>query len=279
MTTKYLTNEHVSEFLVYLKGEERADATIEKYRLALDRFVRSLAGEELTREKVIAYKGRLLEGGASAASVNATLSAINGCLKFVGRSDCRVRQVKRQNSAYLEPGRELDRSDYEKLRAAAARNRRVQLLIETLAGCGIRVGELRFFTVEAARRGEVNVNLKGKLRRILIPGKLSEKLLAYAADNNITSGMIFITRTNRPLDRRSVWASLKRICKKAGIEQSKVFPHNLRHLFAVEHYREYHDIAILADILGHSSLNTTRIYLKSTGEEHRRQLEQLNLIE
>ena len=174
----------------------------------------------------------------------------------------------------------MDRGDYRKLIETAhhlGRNR-IALLMETICATGIRVSEVRYITVRVAKAGRTTISLKEKIRTILLPGKLCRKLLNYARKQKIASGEIFLTRGRKPMGRCQIWAEMKRLCTTAGVELSRVFPHNLRHLFATAYYRVYKDIVRLADILGHSSIETTRIYLLTTGQEHQRQLERLNLI-
>lgn len=199
---------------------------------------------------------------------------------FLGWTDCRTHYLKIQHRLFRETGRELDRADYEKLIAAALGlgRERIALVMETICATGIRVGEVRYITVEAVRSGSATISLKGKIRTILLPGKLCKKLLKYARKQKITSGEIFLTGGGKPMSRCQIWAEMKRICKAAGVDPAKVFPHNLRHLFATVYYRIYKDIVKLADILGHSSVETTRIYLLTTGTEHRQQLERLRLV-
>ena len=215
-----------------------------------------------------------------ASTVNASLAALNYLFNFLGWADCRTHYLKIQRRLFRETGRELDRADYEKLIAAALGlgRERIALVMETICATGIRVGEVRYITVEAVRAGSATISLKGKIRTILLPGKLCKKLLKYARKQKITSGEIFLTGGGKPMSRCQIWAEMKRVCKAAGVDSSKVFPHNLRHLFATVYYRIYKDIVKLADILGHSSVETTRIYLLTTGQEHRRQLERLKLV-
>ena len=216
----------------------------------------------------------------SPSTVNASLAALNYLFSFLGWTDCRTHYLKIQRRLFRETGRELDRADYEKLIAVALGlgRERIALVMETICATGIRVGELRYITVEAVRSGSATISLKGKIRTILLPGKLCKKLLKYARKQKITSGEIFLTGGGKPMSRCQIWAEMKRICKTAGVDPTKVFPHNLRHLFATVYYRIYKDIVKLADILGHSSVETTRIYLLTTGTEHRQQLERLRLV-
>ena len=220
-----------------------------------------------------------LAGRYAAQTVNSMLAAANGFCSFM-RWAVRARYLKVQRAAFRDAARELTRTDYERLlrTAEGSGQRRLALAMECLCATGVRVSELRYFTVEAARRGRADVALKGKICTILIPRKLSKKLLAYAKAEGIKSGEVFRTRTGRGLSRRQLWYELKRLCRAAGVAPSRVFPHNFRHLFAQTFYRATRDIAKLADVLGHSSIETTRIYLVTTGEEHQRQLDRLGLV-
>lgn len=208
------------------------------------------------------------------------LAALNGFFRFLGWEECRVKFLKIQRKPFRDPGRELSRAEYQRLIFTAQKRGqdRLALLLEAIGGTGIRVSEVRYLTVEAARAGRAEISLKGKIRTILIPGKLCRKLLKYAKKRKIASGEIFLTGSGKGLSRKQIWAEMKRLCKWAGVEESKVFPHNLRHLFATVFYKASRDIVKLADVLGHSSIETTRIYLISTGAEHARQLERLGLV-
>ena len=198
------------------------------------------------------------------------LSAVNALFRFLGREDCKIRFLRVQRKAFREQSRELTRAEYQRLLDTAAEQgqERLGLLMETICATGIRVSEVRYITVEAAQRGRAEINLKGKIRTILLPAKLCRKLLKYTRKQKIASGEIFLTRGGKPVSRRQIWREMKMLCEKAGVESSKVFPHNLRHLFAATFYKVCRDIVKLADILGHSSINTTRIYLMTTGTEH-----------
>ena len=213
-------------------------------------------------------------------TVNAMLAALNGFFRFLGRTDCRVKFLKIQRRLFREAGRELTRPEYERLHAAAQSRgqERLALLMETICATGIRVSEVKYITVEAARRGRADISLKGKIRTILVPNKLCRKLLKYAKAQKTASGEIFLTRSGKGLSRKQIWAEMKAICAAARVAPSKVFPHNLRHLFARTFYRVCRDVAKLADLLGHSSIETTRIYLISAGAEHARALERLGLV-
>ena len=276
-----LTNEQILAFSTALFLAERSQATMEKYLRSVRAFSLFLDGQPVTKDTVMAWKKHLQrEEKYSPSTVNASLAALNYLFSFLGWTDCRTHYLKIQRRLFRETGRELDRADYEKLIAAALGlgRERIALVMETICATGIRVGELRYITVEAVRSGSATISLKGKIRTILLPGKLCKKLLKYARKQKISSGEIFLTGGGKPMSRCQIWAEMKRLCQKAGVEPSKVFPHNLRHLFATVYYQIYKDIAKLADILGHSSIETTRIYLMTTGQEHRRQLERLQLV-
>ena len=275
-----LTPERIAASGHYLKQEERAPATVEKYLRDVSAFARWLDGGHVTKEAVTGWKEWLLTGHRSPSTINAALSALNGMLCFLGWEDCRVRFVKVQRRMFRDPARELGRPDYDKLIATARElgRDRLALLMEAICATGVRVSEVRYLTVEAARNGRAEISLKGKIRTILIPAKLCRKLLKYARKNKTVSGEIFLTRNGKPLSRRQIWAEMKHLCVRAGVEPSRVFPHNLRHLFATAYYRAYKDISKLADVLGHSSIETTRIYLLSSGAEHQRQLDRLGLV-
>ncbi|WOC74054.1 tyrosine-type recombinase/integrase [Intestinibacillus sp. NTUH-41-i26] len=275
-----LTVERIAAYGRYLKQEERASATLEKYLRDVRAFALWLDGEAVTKEAVTGWKERLLAERRAPSTVNAALSALNGLFRFLGWEGCRARFVKVQRRLFRDPARELTRPDYDRLIATARElgKERLALVMETICATGVRVSELRYLTVEAVQRGRAEISLKGKVRVILIPTKLARKLLKYAKKNKTASGEIFLTGNGKSLSRRQIWAEMKRLCVRAGVEPSRVFPHNLRHLFATAYYRAYRDIAKLADVLGHSSIETTRIYLLTSGEEHQRQLDRLGLV-
>lgn len=281
MEQHYLTNEQIAAFASSLVRAERTPATIEKYLRSVRAFFLYLDGQPVTKDAVVAWKEHLQSvGGYSPSTVNASLATINDLFTFLGWTDCRARYLKVQRRLFRDAGQELGREDYERLITAARESgrERIALVMETICATGIRVSEVRYITVEAAKEGRTTISLKGKIRTILLPGKLCRRLLKYAKKQKVTSGEIFLTRGGKPIGRCQIWAEMKRLCQKADVEPSKVFPHNLRHLFATIYYRVYKDIAKLADILGHSSIETTRIYLMTTGQEHRRQLERLQLV-
>lgn len=275
-----LTAERIAAYGRYLKQEERTLATLEKYLRDVRAFALWLDGEAVTKEAVTGWKERLLVERRAPYTVNTALSALNGLFRFLGWEGCRARFVKVQRRLFRDPARELTRPDYERLIATARElgKERLALVMETICATGVRVSELRYLTVEAVQRGRAEISLKGKVRVILIPTKLARKLLKYAKKNKTASGEIFLTGNGKSLSRRQIWTEMKRLCKYADVEPSRVFPHNLRHLFATAYYRAYKDIAKLADVLGHSSIETTRIYLLTSGAEHQRQLDRLGLV-
>ncbi len=277
---KIIAEHHIGGYLHHLQKEERAGGTVEKYGRDVRAFAAFVGGAEVTREQVARWKDSLRDKGYAPVTINSMLAAVHGFLDFLGWEGCQVKYLKVQRRLFRDPGRELEKGDYEKLVAAAAARgqRRLALLIETICATGIRVSEVPYMTVEAARQGKAEIALKGKIRTILIPNRLARKLLKYAKKQKIASGEIFLTKSGKSLTRRQIWGEMKALCKDAGVDPSKVFPHNLRHLFARVFYKACKDIARLADVLGHSSIETTRIYLISTGTEHIRQLERLGLV-
>ena len=290
-----ITEKEVQMFSRFLRSEDRSGGTIDKYLRDVRAFSAWLGDQPLTKEQVFRWKDHLAVCGHQAAAgwrdclvgegrapvtVNSMLSAVNRFLRFAGREDCRVRFLRVQRRTFREQSRELTREEYRRLLDAAQEQgrERLALLMEAIGATGIRVGEVRYITVEAARSGRAEIYLKGKIRTILLPAKLCRKLLKYAGRRGIAEGEIFRTKSGRGVSRRQIWREMKGLCEKAGVEASKVFPHNLRHLFATLFYRACRDIVKLADVLGHSSINTTRIYLMTTGAEHARQLEKMGLV-
>ena len=266
MENRILTGAHIENYAALLQQEERAPATVEKYRHAARAFLTWLDSRTVSRETAAQWKALLLDQRLTPAAVNARLSAVNGLFHFLGWDGCRVRLLKLQRRTFRDASRDLTRSDYACLVAAASGQ--VKLLLQTICATGIRVSEVRYITVEAARAGRANIALKGKIRTILLPGKLCRKLLQFAKKHKIASGEIFLTKGGKTLSRQRIWQHMKTLCEKAGVPPTKVFPHNLRHLFAAAFYQATRDIVKLADVLGHSSINTTRIYLLTTGAEH-----------
>ena len=275
-----ISSEQLTDFAAYLRTEERSPGTIENYLRHIRAFTVWLDGAPVTKETAAAWKNSLQESGRAPSTINAMLAAINGLFHFLGWDGCRVKFLRVQRRLFRDAGRELTRPEFERL-METARSRgqeRLALLMETICATGIRVSEVQYITVEAAKRGRTDIFLKGKFRTILLPEKLCRKLLKYAQKHKTASGEIFLTRSGRSLSRRQIWAEMKRLCRYAGVEPEKVFPHNFRHLFATIFYRACKDIVRLADVLGHSSIETTRIYLMTSGAEHVRQLDRLGLI-
>ena len=279
MEPRVLTPAILKSFQNELTKQERAPATIEKYMHDIRTFYSWLGNREVTPETVHEWKKSLTER-FSPGTVNGKLAALNALFAFTGWTDCRARSLKLQRRAFRDDARELTRDEFYRLVNTAERldKERLSLLLEAIGSTGVRVSEVKYFTVEAARLGRAEIALKGKIRTILLPGKLCRKLLKYARKQKIASGEIFLTRSGKPINRKQIWAEMKALCKQAGVQPGKVFPHNLRHLFAQTFYHQTHDVVKLADVLGHSSLSTTRIYLISTGAEHRKELEKLQLV-
>lgn len=277
MEKRKITEEQIQSYRQQLIRDEKSTATVEKYLRDVRAFSVFAGETAITKEVTVAYKKRLQESYAP-RSVNSMLASVNSFLFFIGRSDCKVKALKLQRQVYCAEEKELTKAEYERLLKAAEKNEKLRLVMQTICATGIRVSELRFFTMEAVKRGEVVVSCKAKTRTILIPGKLRRRLLDYAGKQKIRSGVIFLARNGKPLDRKTIWAQMKGLCRAAGVNPGKVFPHNLRKLFARTFYGIEKDIAKLADILGHSSIDTTRIYIMTTGTEHRRKVERLGLV-
>ena len=279
MKGRIITAKTIAEFKEHLILEERSEITIEKYIRDVKSFSAYTQNSVITKETVIAYKKHLQENYA-VRSVNSMLASINSLFAFLGWHDLRVKSLKLQQQVFCPEEKELTKAEYARLCRTAERkhNERLNLILQTICGTGIRVSELQFITVEAVKQGEAVVNCKAKTRSVFIVKELKQKLLHYAAEQNIKSGMIFVTRTGKPINRTNIWREMKALCEEANVNPQKVFPHNLRHLFARVFYGIEKDIAKLADILGHSSINTTRIYIISTGTEHRQRMENMRLI-
>ena len=275
-----ITGEQLQAFRQRLVWEEKSPATIEKYLRDAAAFTAWLDGRAASKAAAGAWKAALLEAKLAPATINVKLAAVNRFLVFLGWPAFRVKPLRIQRRLFRDDSRELTRPEYLRLLETARTQgrERLALLLETICGTGIRVSEVRYVTVEAVYRGRAEISLKGKIRTILLPGKLCRKLLKYARKQKIASGEIFLTRNGTHLSRRQIWAEMKGLCRTAGVAPSKVFPHNFRHLFATAFYRASHDIVKLADVLGHSSIETTRIYLLTSGAEHQRQLDRLGLV-
>lgn len=280
MKGRILTSEAIQNFKKYLKEEEKSKNTIEKYMRDVWEFTTYMNGEEITKESVIAYKDKLISKNYAVRSINSMLASLNSLFSFLNWMDCRVKSIKLQRQIYCPEEKELTKAEYMRLVNTAKQkgNERLNLILQTICGTGIRVSELQYITVEAVKNGEAVVSLKGKTRTVFLVKELKKKLLRYTAEQNISSGSVFITRTGKPISRTNIWREMKGLCEQADVNPQKVFPHNLRHLFARVFYGIEKDIAKLADILGHSSINTTRIYIISTGNEHHRRMENMRLI-
>ena len=276
---RYLSQEMMRGFEAHLHSEERSEATVGKYLHDLRVFYEFMDGKELAKMAILEYKSKLLQQYA-VTSANSMLAAINAFFRYLGRYELCVKQYKIQKSAFCPEEKELTKAEYIRLIQAAREkgNERLSLIIQTICGSGIRVSELQYITVEAVKRGEAFVNCKGKSRRIFIVAELRKKLLQYIKAQGVRSGAVFVTRNGKPISRHTVWRDMKALCESARVSPTKVFPHNLRHLFARTFYGIEKDIAKLADILGHTSINTTRVYIVTTAAEHKRKMESLHLI-
>ena len=280
MKGRILTSEAIEGFKKYLREEEKSKNTVAKYLRDVGAFMAFAGKEEIQKELVIAYKDRLISQNYAVRSINSILASLNSLFGFLGWTDCKVKSMKFQRQIYCPEEKELTKTEYMRLVDAAKKkgNRRLSLILQTICATGIRVSELPYITVEAARNGEAVVFLKGKTRSVFLVKKLRKKLLRYASERKIQTGSIFVTRTGRAVSRTNIWREMKSLCGQAEVSPEKVFPHNLRHLFARVFYSIEKDIAKLADILGHSSINTTRIYIISSGSEHRQRMENMRLI-
>ena len=274
-----ITQEQINTYCASMLADERAAGTVAKYRRDVTAFARWLDGRAVTKETAAGWKAHLLNHGYAPRTVNSMLAAVNSFFRFAGWN-IKVKFLKIQRQLFRDATRELNRAEYTQLLAAARSNgqERLALIMETLCATGIRISELRYITVAAAQQGKATISLKGKIRTILLSTKLCRKLLKYAKKQKIAAGEIFLTSSGKGISRRQVWHELKRLCAAAGVESSKVFPHNFRRLFAVTYYKASRDIARLADVLGHSSIETTRIYLTVSGADQARQLDRLGLV-
>ena len=276
-----LTQREFDQFEDYLRHDEREESTIEAYLRSLTRFAEWADGRAVTKELAMEWKTALSEAGYRPISVNAMLAAVNKFFTCMGREDCKVKYLKLQRQMFRKSEKDLSKEEYQRLVQAAHEkgDLRMELILETICATGIRVGELKYITVEAVRAGVAEIALKGKIRTILLPHRLCRKLQKYAKQQKIASGKLFLTQDGLPVSRQSIWTRMKALCEAAGVERSKVFHHNLRSLFARSFYGSCHDVVRLADVLGHSSIETTRIYLMSTGKEYLRQLDKLGLVQ
>ena len=277
--SRIITNSMIGDFESYLRSDEKSDNTIEKYLRDVRTFRMFAEAREISKTVLMEFKASLVEN-YEVTSANSMIAAVNAFLRFMGWLDCCIKQFKVQKKAFCSEEKELTKAEYIRLvnTAKAEDNERLDLILQTICGTGIRVSELQFITVEAVRKGEAVVSCKNKTRTVFIVRELQKKLLNYIKTKGIASGCIFITKSGKPMNRCNIWREMKALCAQAGVSPDKVFPHNLRHLFARTFYGIEKDIAKLADILGHSSINTTRIYIITTGAEHKRKMENMRLI-
>ncbi|MBE7019839.1 MAG: integrase [Ruminococcaceae bacterium] len=276
---KLITDILIKKFKEFLTNDEKAEATVEKYIRDVLAFMTWLMGGEVTKSAVLDYKQYLVKSYAP-ASVNSILSSLNSFFVFNEWYDCKVKILKIQKQIFAARSKELSKAEYKRLLQAARekKNERLYLLMQTICSSGIRVSELSSITVEAVKKHQADINCKGKIRVVILPDELCRMLNVYIKKQHLTSGPVFITKNGKPLDRSTIWKMMKALCDMAGVDREKVFPHNLRHLFARTYYSIQKDIVRLADILGHSSVNTTRIYTMETCDVHRRQLQNLGLL-
>lgn len=274
-----ITEKTIADFESYLIFEEKSEATIDKYIRDIKAFCAFIKGREFDKKDVLEYKSRIVEKYAP-ASVNSMLSSLNALFAFLEWHEMKVKTLKVQKQVFSSNEKELTKGEYERLLGAARSkgNERLYMLMQTICSSGIRVSEVRFITVEAINREYAEVACKGKRRRVFLPRELCIMLKKYCRERDVKSGAVFVTKNGQPLDRSNIWSDMKKLCESAGVSEKKVFPHNLRHLFARTYYSLQKDIVRLADILGHSSVNTTRIYTAESGEIHRRQIQKLGLV-
>lgn len=280
MFERIIDKKKTEEFRQYLLLEEKSKNTVDKYIRDVKAFSFFAGDSEITKELVINYKQKLIENNYAVRSINSMLASINSFFDFAGWYDCKVKSLKLQHEIYCPEEKELTKAEYFRLvnTAKEKKNERLSLILQTICGTGIRVSELQFITVEAVKCGYAKVNCKGKSRTVIIVSTLQKKLMKYSKRHRIYSGAVFITKTGKPISRTNIWREMKKLCRDSNVNPGKVFPHNLRHLFARTFYGIEKDIAKLADILGHSSINTTRIYIVTTGFEHRQRLEKMKLV-
>lgn len=276
---RIITDLMIEDFKSYLRADEKSENTIEKYLRDVGALCSYANGKKISKVVVMAFKSSLIENYVT-TSANSIISSVNAFFRFAGWEDCCIKQFKVQRKVFCSEKKELTKAEYIRLVNTAKQkgNERLNLIIQTICGTGIRVSELQFITVESVYKGEALVFSKNKTRTVFIVKKLQKKLLNYIKHKGITIGCIFVTKSGKPMNRCNIWREMKSLCEQAMVSPDKVFPHNLRHLFARTFYGIEKDIAKLADILGHSSINTTRIYIITTGIEHRRKIENMRLI-
>lgn len=278
MKNRILCKTDIQGFEEYLLREEKSLATRKKYLRDVRVFYAFAKNEPITKELVAAYKKSCMDKQYAVRSVNSMLASINSFLGYMGWGECKVKNIRMQQQTFCAEEKELTREEYMRLLKASRDDEQLYLVLQTICGTGIRVSELKYFTLDQVKSGTISVSCKSKTRTILVPGKLRKMLLKYAKERKINEGSIFVGHNRKPLDRSCIWRKMKQLCQRAKVQATKVFPHNLRKLFARTFYSIEKDIAKLADILGHSSINTTRIYIMTTGSEHRKKIERLGLV-
>lgn len=280
MNTKLITDEIVQEFKHYMHEEEKSDNTIEKYMRDILLFHKWLGGRAVDKSVVLEYKKELCDRYAP-TSVNSILSSLNALFIYMNWYELKVKTLKIQRLIFADKNRELTLSEYKRLLNAAksGNNDRLYYLMQTIGSTGLRISELKYVSCEAVNAGQATISCKGKIRQVFLPKQLCKMLKEYIRQQKIKSGSVFVTRTGKPLDRSTIWKMLKKLSGIAKVAKSKVFPHNFRHLFAKTFYSKQKDIVRLADILGHSSIETTRIYTIESGDVHKMQLQQLGLLQ
>lgn len=278
MNNNIIDETSIIQFEKYLIEEEKSKATIDKYIRDIKSFYKFVEDKPVTKDIVMDYKKQLKEKGYAIRSINSMLASLNSFLDYYQLSSCKVKCFKLQKEVFCSQDKELSKEEYIRLLEASKQNQQIHLIMQTICSTGIRVSELEHFDIESIKQGEVNIYCKGKIRKVLIPFKLKKLLLKYAKGKEIETGILFRDKNGNPLSRTVIWEQMKRVCKDANVNPKKVYPHNLRKLFARSFYKSEKDIAKLADILGHSSIDTTRIYIISTGLEHRKKIEQLGLV-
>ncbi len=277
---KTITQSEIQKYNTYLFEEEKSENTIEKYMRDIMAFSVWLSDRTLSKTSVLEYKEYLLKEGYAPRSINSVLSSLNSFFDFCNLSNLKIKMLKIQHQIFANENKELTKAEYERLLSAALSkgNEQLYLLMQTICSTGIRVSELKFISVESLHSGKATISLKGKMRVVILPKDLCKRLLKFTKEKHITKGSVFVTRSGKPLDRSTIWKKMRSLCESANVPCEKVFPHNLRHLFARTFYSLQKDIVRLADILGHSSVNTTRLYTMEAGEIHRQQIQNLGLL-
>ena len=274
-----LSDKLLKMYIQYLREQERSKSTIKSYQRELMSLQLFLDCQPVTKDKLLSYK-TMLTSHYAPTTCNVSIAALNSYLKYIGRPDLMLNPLKIQRQIYEPADKELTRREYDKLIRAANINgqEKLSLIIQTICSTGIRISELQYISVEILKEGKTLVTNKGKSRIVFIPAQLQRVLKKYVINSNISSGPIFATRSGKPIDRSNIWASMKKLCNIAGVNPQKVYPHNLRHLFARTYYNQYHDLSRLSDLLGHTSINTTKIYTMETGAVHAKQIAALDLV-